>query len=1684
MFERRVLAVARLLILAITAVIGIDVAASHYRGGSVSYEVSDTGQVDLDVFTVWRSGSVVQPSFNVCTAPGGSGCFAAFSWIATTNPYATGTELGGGGYVVRRDRFRYNLSGRPAGTYYAHFLSGARVTGIRNAPEGSFSLQSKIIYKGNGAGKANASPSMAPATIDIIARGFAYTQNLNSSDPEGTPVNYQFLGGTSGGGSAAPDYGPSTDIPGISLDSIGTVSISAANTATLLTGRWVYKTRVTDGSGATSERDVLVVVQDALGNNPPTLNFIGTKNVSVGTTLTFPVVATDPDPSQNMTIRSRQLPAGAALPQVSSNTGTASTSFSWTPPPGSEGTYRVYVEAFDQHTTPLIDSEVVTINVTGANDPPTLDSIGHRSIANGGTLTFTISGSDPDTSQTVSYAAFFLPAGASFNPSTRTFTWTPSPSQYDGVYTGVNFCISDSGVPSLSDCEAINITVGAGNQAPAFTAIPAKTVAVGDTLTFNVVANDANTTQTISLALGSCGMPSGASFSPASGNSSVTSQFSWTPTAAQVGTRPVCFRAEDNGAPILSADLSVDITVIANRAPVASDQSASTAEDSPLPLTLGASDPDGDTLAWIITSGPSHGALSGTAPNLTYTPAAHYWGPDAFSFKVNDGSVDSNVATVSITVTAVNDPPQAGAGTNATDEDQAVDGALSATDADGDALTHSVVSNPSKGTVTITNAATGAYTYVPNANENGSDSFTFKANDGTTDSNTATVSITIAPVNDAPVAADGNLSTDEDTSANGTLSATDADGDALTYSVVSDGTKGTVTITNPATGAYTYVPNADENGSDSFTFKVNDGGGDSNEASVSVTILPVNDEPVLDGIGPRSVDELEPLSFVIAASDVDTGDALTYSATNLPTGAVFDGDTRQFTWTPTEEQGPGSFEVTFAVSDGTLSDSEVVTISVAEVNTAPTLGSIGNQNVDEETLLTFTATATDGDDPSNTFTYALVGAPAGASIDASTGVFTWTPGEDQGPDDYTFTVKVTDSGSPALSSEETITVSVAEVNVAPVLAAIGPQSGDELEVLSFSISGSDADLPANTLTYNATNLPTGAVFDGETRQFTWTPTEEQGPGSFDVTFAVSDGTLSDSEVVTLTIREVNTAPTLATIADQNVDEETTLSFTATATDGDLPANTFTYSLVSAPAGASIGATSGVFSWTPTEAQGPGSYTFTVKVTDSGSPALSDEQAITVTVAEVNVAPVLGGISGDTKPWNETFTFDADATDADLPENTLTFSLSGAPSGADINPSTGVFTWTPTCEQIASHTFSVIVTDNGSPVLSDSQSVTLTVTRRATTLVYSGVTAGQYSDPAAVTATLRDAATNAALSGKTVTFDLASLSASDDTDGSGIAESSILLDLDPTLSGYLIESDFAGDDCYAPSSDSDAFDVTQEDARVTYTGALFVGTACTTCGNAAVTLAATVEGATAAGLDPDTGDILNATLTFINRENNQVLCTAPLGLVGSDPELATGTCTWDANIGNSDSDDFTIGMVVGGWYVRNAAEEDTVVTISKPIAANFITGGGYLVLQSSAGQYAGDRDTKNNFGFSVKYNKSGKNLQGRINTLVRSGGRTYQIKGNVMSSLAVQTNAGTATFNGKASITDITDPLNPVAVDGNATLQVTMTDMGEPGSNDSIGITVWNKQGGLWFASAWDGTKTAEQALDGGNLVVR
>src|SRR5207248_2271593 len=209
-------------------------------------------------------------------------------------------------------------------------------------------------------------------------------------------------------------------------------------------------------------------------------------------------------------------------------------------------------------------------------------------------------------------------------------------------------------------------------------------------------------------------------------NAHANCSFTYTPAANYNGPDSFTYKANDGSADSNTATVSITVSAV-NDAPVASNQAVVTDEDTAKTITLSASDTEGSPLNYAIVSGPAHGTLSGTAPNLTYTPAADYNGPDSFTFTANDGDLNSSSAARRVTVNPVNDAPAASSQAVVTDEDTAKAITLGASDIEGSPLTYAIGTAPAHGTLSGT---APTLTYTPAANYNGPDSFTFTANDG------------------------------------------------------------------------------------------------------------------------------------------------------------------------------------------------------------------------------------------------------------------------------------------------------------------------------------------------------------------------------------------------------------------------------------------------------------------------------------------------------------------------------------------------------------------------------------------------------------------------------------------------------------------------------------------------------------------------------------------------------------------------------------------------------------------------------------------------------------------------------------------------------------------------------------------------------------------------------------------
>lgn len=292
-----------------------------------------------------------------------------------------------------------------------------------------------------------------------------------------------------------------------------------------------------------------------------------------------------------------------------------------------------------------------------------------------------------------------------------------------------------------------------------------------------------------------------------------------------------------------SKELVVDVTETSYTVPSPgmADLMITTPEDIPVNGQCNVAVPAGTTCSFAVDTPPTKGTAVFTDPaagKFRYEPAPNVNGDDVFTYKATCSGLEPIKGRVKVSVTPVNDIPVGEDGVCVTTEDCSLQGRLDATDADGDALVFVLDTLPKLGSVTLTDPRAGTFTYTPNRDVSGQDSFTFVVNDSHGGSSRSTLSVRINPQNDRPWVRDIALSTFEKTPLSGTLSAGDVEGSPLTFTLASQPSGGMVTLTDAHKGEFTYVPSAGTIGPDSFTFQVSDGELLSESATVTVDVLP------------------------------------------------------------------------------------------------------------------------------------------------------------------------------------------------------------------------------------------------------------------------------------------------------------------------------------------------------------------------------------------------------------------------------------------------------------------------------------------------------------------------------------------------------------------------------------------------------------------------------------------------------------------------------------------------------------------------------------------------------------------------------------------------------------------------------------------------------------------------------
>ncbi|BEP53838.1 hypothetical protein GmRootV118_10820 [Variovorax sp. V118] len=727
-----------------------------------------------------------------------------------------------------------------------------------------------------------------------------------------------------------------------------------------------------------------------------------------------------------------------------------------------------------------------------------------------------------------------------------------------------------------------------------------------------------------------------------------------------------------------------------NRGPEGKADPVVTDQDKPVTGQVHATDPDRDTLNYTVAKGPEHGTVTvdPSTGQFVYTPKPGYEGPDSFEVTVSDGKGGTTTVTVPVTVSPVNDAPTAPDYTETTTEDTPVSGRVTGSDIDsGDTLTYTKGSDPAHGTVTVN--PDGTYTYTPNPDFHGTDSFTVTVSDGHGGTTTSTVTVTVSPVNDAPEAPDYNETTNEDTPINGSVVGTDVDGDALTYVKGSDPAHGTVTVNTD--GTYTYVPGANFNGTDSFTVTVSDGHGGTTTSTVNVTINPVNDPPTAPNYT-ETTNEDTPVNGKVVGSDVD-GDTLTYVKGSDPThGTVTVNADGTYTYTPSANfHGADSFTVTVSDGHGGTTTS-TVNVTINPVNDAPTAPNyIETTNEDTPVSGQVVGSDVDGD----TLTYVKGSDPAHGTVTVNAdGTYTYTPGANfHGTDSFTVTVSDGHGGT----TTSTITVTVDPVNDAPTAPNYNQTTNEDTPV-SGQVVGSDVD--GDALTYTKGSDPAhGTVTVNADGTYTYTPGANfNGTDSFTVTVSDGHGGTTTS-TVNVTVNPVNDAPTAPNYT-QTTNEDTPVN--GKVTGADVDGDALTYTKGSNPSNGSVVVNpDGTYTYTPNP-NFNGTDKFTVTVSDGHGGTTTS--TITVTVDPVNDAPTAPNYNQTT---NEDTPVNGKVIGSDVDGDALTYTKGSNPSNGSVtvNPD-GTYVYTPNPNFNGTDTFTVTVSDGHGGTTTSTVTVTI------------------------------------------------------------------------------------------------------------------------------------------------------------------------------------------------------------------------------------------------------------------------------------------------------------------------------------------------------------------------------------------
>ncbi|MCB2182133.1 MAG: cadherin domain-containing protein [Desulfobulbaceae bacterium] len=1098
--------------------------------------------------------------------------------------------------------------------------------------------------------------------------------------------------------------------------------------------------RTSDSGALTHDETLIISVSDT--NDPPVFTSNAAPIVAENTTAIVTVSATDADlPAQTVTY---SISGGEdqSLFSIDSASGVlafvAAPNFETPTDADTNNIYLVEVTADDGNTGTTIQS--LSITVTDANDAPIINSNLTPAIEENSTAISTVTVADEDVAST---ASFTISGGADqllFNidnlSGALSFVSAPdfeAPTDADTNNIYIVEVTADDGNGG-TDVQTVNVTVTDGNDAPTLISISNSAVtdltdttggfSIGILSTTDVDAGDSFTYSVV-------GGADQANFSISGAGSNELFIDDGVLDFETKSTYAVIVRSNDAGA--LFHDQTLTITVVdANDAPIiTSSASPSITENTTAVLTVTATDADlpPQAITFSITGGDDQAlfTIDGTSGALSFIAAPDFETPGdsdtnnvyLVAVTADDGNTGTNVQLISVTVADDNEAPTLISISNSTLTDQTdtnggyAVGTLTTTDIDaGETFTYSIAGGIDSDYFSIGGAGSNEL-FIDNGIVDFETKSSYEVIVRTTDSGTLTHDetfiISVSDTNDPPVFTSTTTpSMAENTTAVITVTTTDADlpAQTVTYSISGGVDQSLFSIDN-LSGALAFVaaPNfeapadADTNNIYLIEVTADDGNTGTTIQSLSITVTDANDAPVINSNLAPAIEENSTAISTVTVADEDIASSATFSITGGADQLLFNIDNLSGALSfvsapdfevPTDADTNNIYLVEVTADDGNGgTDVQTINVTVTDGNDAPTLVSISNSAVADlaETTGGFsvgTLTTTDVD-AGDSFTYSVVGgadqlnfAIGGALSDElllDDGVLDF-----ETKPSYEVIVRATDGGG--LTYDQPLTITVVDANDAPVITSSAVSSVEENTTAVLAVTATDADLPAQTLTFSISGGDDQTLFaiDGTSGALSFIAAPDfEAPGDLDannvylVQVTADDGNLgTDVQLITVTITDTNDAPVITSTATAIVVENTTTVLTITSTDEDQPTQTVTYSLTGGADQSffSINSSSGALSFIAAPdfevlADFDGNNIYEVEVTANDGNGGTGAQIVSVTVTNANETPSLITLSNNTIIENTDTTTPVSVgllstTDVDSAD-TFTYSVSG---GAD------------------------------------------------------------------------------------------------------------------------------------------------------------------------------------------------------------------------------------------------------------------------------------------------------------------------------------------------------------------------------------------------------------------------------------